>query len=120
MPAYSPRRQTETLKNIEFIERARIVTGPELVVALALVLFGFLPLLGLWLLLRGLDFKLENVVALTLLGTYVFAVIETFAIIILWGLGRLYLPKAFVPWLGGATIGEIVTLLLIVVKRVFS
>ncbi len=112
-------KKQETLETIEFVDHAQVVTGWELGVGLALVLLGFLPLLGIWFFLKGLQFDLKNVIALTLLGTYVFAVIETFAIIILWGLGRLYLPKTFVPWLGGATIGEIVTLLLIVVKSFF-
>jgi hypothetical protein len=67
-----------------------------------------------------MQFQLDNFIALTFLGTYVFAVIETFAVILLWGLGRLSLPSTFVPWLGGATIGEIAGLLLLVVKKVFA
>lgn len=113
------KRDVDAIKPIEFVEDARVVTGAELFVGLGLVIFGLLPLLGIWIVLQKIPFQLDNFIALALVGTYIFAVIETFAIIILWGLGRLYLPPKFVPWLGGATIGEIAVLLTIVVKKLF-
>jgi hypothetical protein len=111
------KKEIDEIEPIEFVEQARVVTGPELLVGLGLVIFGFLPLLAIWIVVQKLTFQLENFIALALVGTYIFAVIETFAIIILWGLGRLYLPPKFVPWLGGVTIGEIAVLLTIVVKK---
>ena len=116
----SKKREIDKIEEpIEFIEQAHVATGPELAVGLGLVLLGFLPFVGIWSVVQKLTFQLDNFVALALLGTYIFAVIETFAVIILWGLGRLYLPPKFVPWLGGATIGEIAVLLTIVVKKLF-
>jgi hypothetical protein len=113
------KREIDRVEPIEVVDQARVVTGPELLVGLGLVVFGFLPLVAIWGYLQKLPFQLDNFVALVLLGIYVFAVIETFAIIVLWGLGRLYLPPKFVPWLGGVTIGEIAVMLTIVVKKLF-
>lgn len=111
-----PKRQPEHLQTKEFIKR--VATGPKLAVALALVLFGCLPLLGIWSMVRGRP--LDEIVALTLLGVFVFAVIETFAIIILQGMGHLDLPDKFLHWLGAATVGEVATMLLLIVKKLFG
>ncbi len=113
------KKEIDKVEPIEFIEQTRVVTGAELLVGLGLVIFGLLPFLGIWIVVQKLTFQLESFIALALLGTYIFAVIETFAIIILWGLGRLYLPPKFVPWLGATTIGEVAVLLTIVVKKLF-
>lgn len=110
-----PRRQPESLRPKEFVER--VIIGSKLAVALVLVLFGCLPLLGLWSMVRGRP--LDEIVALTLLGTFVFAVIETFAVMILTGMGHLDLPDKFLHWLGAATVGEVATMLLLVVKKLF-
>jgi hypothetical protein len=52
-----------------------------------------------------------------IVGVYVFAVIATFSIILLRGLNRLDLPDKFMYWLGGATIGEVVGLLYLLVGK---
>ena len=109
----------ERPESLEVFQEVRKVSGIELSAGLGLLVFGVVPLGVIWSFLRGRTFQLPEFIALTLLGSYVFAVIETFAIIVLWGLGRLVLPKAFVHWLGGATVGEIAVLLSIVVKRLF-
>lgn len=97
----------------------RLISGPQVAVALFLVVVGVVPLFGILWFLRGLPFQLDTFVALTLLGTLVFAVIETFAIWILWGMKRLDLPPKSAHWLGIATVGEVGTLVAIIVERLF-
>ncbi|MFL6310536.1 MAG: hypothetical protein ACJ71W_00390 [Terriglobales bacterium] len=110
-----------TVQPINVVKAARVVTGAEIWVALILVLIGVIPLfLLIWFLHNMTPFKADEFIVSTLTGTFIFAVFETFAIILLWGLGRLELPEKFVHWLGAATIGEIATLLTIIVKHVFS
>jgi hypothetical protein len=100
------------------INAARVVTGAETGLALGLVVFGaIIPvLMVLW---WGRPEKFAEFVTLVFIGMYVFAVITTFAIILLWGLGRLDLPSKFMHWLGAATIGEIAGMLFYVVQRLF-
>lgn len=102
----------------EFIQRAR--TGAPLAIGIGLIIFGLLPLVAIWIVNRGMQFQLDNFVALTLLGTFVFVTVETFAIILLQGFHELELPEKFLHWLGGATIGEVATLLTIIVRAVFK
>lgn len=111
----------ETPKPIEVVKAARVVTGAEIWVGLILVLIGVIPLFMLiWAEHGKASFHSDEFIVSTLTGTFIFAVFETFAIILLWGLGRLELPEKFVHWLGGATVGEIATLLTIIVKQVFK
>lgn len=83
------------------------------------MLFGTLPLIVGWLFLRQRQFNLQEFVAVSIFGIYAFAVIVTFAIILLWGFKRLELSEAFVKWLGGATVAEVAGMVLCVVKYLF-
>ncbi len=95
----------ESPEAIEPVKEAKVVSGIELSAAIALLLFGIIPfMLGFWF-LRGRPFDLREFALVEVLGIFVFAVIETFAIIVLWGLGRLDLPEKFVHWLGLANGG---------------
>lgn len=113
MPAH-PKQQLE-LEPREFFKDARVVTG--LAMGIALIVLGMLPLLAIWILVRSMPFEIHNFIALTLVGTFLFVVVETFAVIILWGFRQIDLPQTFVRWLGGATIAEVAILLAIVVKK---
>ena len=101
----------------EPVADARVESPVQLSIALLLLVIGIVPLFSIMWYFRAL--QLNDFVALVLLGTFVFAVVETFAIIILWGMKRLDLPPTFAHWLGAATVGEIATLLTIVVKKLF-
>ncbi len=101
------------------IKSARVVTGIETKLALGLIVFAaVIPILAVawW----GRPGTLADFLTLLFVGVYMFAVITTFAIILLWGLGRLDLPEKFMHWLGAATIGEVAGLLMFVVKKVFA
>lgn len=114
MPDKSP------IETIPIVKAARVVTGAEIWVGLLLVLVGILPIFALIAVSVYEKFAPKDFMIYTLIGTFIFAVIETFAVILLWGLGRLELPEKFVHWLGGATIGEIATFLGVIVKSVFA
>jgi hypothetical protein len=116
----APRKeQQEKAPRLEVIKASRIVTGYELGAGLGLLAFAVLvPSLAL--LLWGRAETFAQFVSMIFLWIYMFAVIATFAIVILWGLGRLDIPDSFMKWLGGATIGEIAGLLAFVVKQIFK
>jgi len=102
-----------------FIAAARTITGAETWLAIGLIVFAAaIPIvaIGWW----GRPNSLADFVTLILVGVYVFAVITTFAIILLWGLGRLDLPQKFMRWLGVATIGEVAGLVTFIVKKVLG
>lgn len=103
----------------EVIKAARIVTGLEIKIGIALLIFAavFPTAACLW---WGRPDTFGEFTTLFFLWIYMFAVIATFAIIILWGLGRLDLPGKFMGWLGAATIGEIVGLLAYVLHQIFG
>lgn len=101
------------------ITEAKDVSNWEIAGAVILLLFGTVPLIVGWLFLRQRPFDLQDYMAVTLLGIYAFAVIVTFAIILLWGFKRLELEAKFVNWLGAATVGEVAGMLLFIVKKVF-
>jgi hypothetical protein len=103
----------------EVIRAARIITGVELKTGIGLLIFAaVVPIAtSLW---WGRPATFAEFISLIFLGIYMFAVIATFAIIILWGLGRLDLPNKFMGWLGAATIGEIAGLLGYVVHQIFK
>jgi hypothetical protein len=103
----------------ESVVRADNVSGWEIAGAIGLLLFGVVPLVMGWIFLLKRTFDLQEYMAVTLLGIYAFAVIVTFAIILLWGFRRLELPDKFVSWLGGATVGEVAGMVLFIVKKVF-
>jgi hypothetical protein len=63
---------------------------------------------------------LPDLVTLLFMDIYIFAVVSTFAIIVLWGLNRLDLPNKFMSWLGAATVGEIAGLLGYVIHIIFK
>lgn len=111
--------QGDQVQPIKVIKASRVITGYELAAGLGLLGFSLLiPILSfLW---WGRPATFAEFVSMIFLGIYMFAVIATFAIIILWGLGRLDIPDSFMKWLGMATIGEIVGLLAYVLKQVFN
>ena len=101
------------------IKSGRVVTGIETKLALGLIVFAAtVPIVTIawW----GRPVTLTDFLTLIFVGIYMFAVITTFAIILLVGLGRLDLPEKFMYWLGVATIGEDAGLLMFVIKKVFA
>ena len=110
--------QQETVVTREVVKSARVVTGIELTTGLALLFFAAaVPVAtALW---WGRPTTFQELASLIFLGTFMFCVIATFAVIILWGLGRLDLPSKFVGWLGGATIGEVAGLVAFVLHWIF-
>lgn len=66
------------------------------------------------------DTTIRKRLALTCIGIVVFSIIAAYIIIILVGVGMISeLPDGFLNWLGAATIGTIITNVLIVYKSVF-
>jgi hypothetical protein len=63
---------------------------------------------------------LAELITLLFMDIYIFAVVSTFAIIVLWGLKRLDLPNKFMSWLGAATVGEIAGLLTYVIHIILK
>ena|SRR5271155_284131 len=87
-------------------------------IAVSLFLFvGFVPLYAMWITLDRMQLNNENLLLCSMLGIFMFTVIETFTVILLWGFKKIQLPKEFARWLGGATIGEVAVLLVIIVKK---
>jgi hypothetical protein len=103
----------------ETVTASRVVAGYEIGAGLGLLAVAVLvPTVAMvW---RGKPAEFREFTSMILLWIYMFAVIATFSIIILWGLGRLILPEKFMNWLGGATIGEIAGMVLFVVKQIFN
>ena len=108
-------RETPTARDL--FKASRVVTGIELKVAIGLLIFSAVVPIAtiLW---WGRPATFAEFVSVVFLGLFMFAVLTTFAIIVLWGLGRLDLPGKFVGWLGVVTVGEIVGLLLFMLDRV--
>lgn len=101
---------TETVRPLTAIRAAGEVTPTEIRVGLALLAFAAIIPIGTmawW----GRPAVFAEFTVMIMLGIYIFAVIATFAIIFLWGLGRLVIPDSFMRWLGIATVGEIAGLL---------
>jgi hypothetical protein len=113
------KKEKEQAPLLEVVKSARVATGYEMGAGLGLlVLAVVIPILmALW---WGRPSTFAELTSLVFLGIYIFAVIATFSIILLWGLGRLEIPDSFMKWLGGATIGEVAGLLLYVLKQVFK
>lgn len=111
-------KQGDRLQPRKVVKASRVVTGYELGAGLGLLGFAILiPVLTFFWWGRPATFP--EFASMIFLGIYMFAVIATFAIIILWGLGRLDIPDSFMKWLGMATIGEIVGLVGYVLKQIF-
>jgi hypothetical protein len=115
----SSKEPNDKLPALNVVRSARIVSGYELGAGLGLLAFAVaIPIAAiLW---WGRPSTFAEFTSLIFLGIYMFVVIATFAIIILWGLGRLDIPESFMKWLGGATIGEVAGLLLFVVKQIYK
>jgi hypothetical protein len=65
------------------------------------------------------DATLRATAAKFVLRLFGFSVVATFALIVFWGMGYLHYPESFLKWLGVATIGEVATVLGLVVKYLF-
>lgn len=113
------RQEPERQPLQEPVRSARQVNLFERFGALLLLGFGVMPLVVGWGFLSRGDFDIRDFVGVTLIGIFAFAVIETFSIIIMWGLERLKIPDKFIYWLGGATVGEIAGLAVYVVAALF-
>jgi hypothetical protein len=103
-------KESEKLQPVNAIRAAGVVTKMELGAGLGLLVFAAaVPIAAmLW---WGRPTLFAEFTTMIFLGIYMYAVITTFAIIFLWGLGRLVIPDQFMRWLGIATIGEIAGLL---------
>jgi len=115
-----PKRGVDRVESLDGFKEERLIKLLEPLSALSLLFFGFCALAYVWHLLDRMPMTLENVIAFNLLGIYLFAVIETFSIIFLWGLKRIELPKAFVHYIGGATICEIAPILFYIIRKVIQ
>ncbi len=111
---------SEILPLIQPIKKAKEVSNIELGGALVLLVFGMVPMVMGWVFLRGHSPDLRDWIATEIVGVFVFAVIETFAIILLWGFKRLDFSEGFARWLGGATVGEVITVAAWIVEQIFS
>lgn len=110
---------SETVQPLVAIRAAGEVTRLEIRVGLGLLAFAaILPIgtMAWW----GRPALFAEFTVMIILGIYIFAVIATFAIIFLWGLGRLVIPDSFMRWLGIATVGEIAGLLTFGLQYVFK
>ena len=87
--------------------------------ALAILSFGLLPFVAGYSFLWRRTFNLQEVEAITLFATFWFAVIETFAIIVLSGMRKLYYEQGFLKWMAGITVGELAGLVYYIVKSTF-
>src|SRR5215471_2379727 len=65
------------------------------------------------------NIRLRLIFSVVLLSIFGLSILLTFALIFLWGYGIIKLDKAFAHWLGGATIGQTVTLLVSIVRFLF-
>jgi hypothetical protein len=101
---------SDKLEPVNVVRAAGIVTKMELGAGLGLLLFAAaVPIATmLW---WGRPTAFPEFTTMIFLGIYMYTVITTFAIIFLWGLGRLVIPDQFMRWLGVATIGEVAGLL---------
>jgi hypothetical protein len=97
--------ETDSIEPGDVIRAAEVVTKMELGAGLGLLLFAAaVPIATmLW---WGRPAAFAEFATMIFLGIYMYTVITTFAIIFLWGLGRLVIPDQFMRWLGAATIGE--------------
>ena len=115
----SPKKELERPISRDVFKASRIVTGIELKTGIGLLVFAaVVPIAACawW----GRPATFAEFTSLIFLGIYMFASIATFAIIILWGLGRLDLPDKFMHWLGGVTLGEISVLVTYIVHQIFK
>ncbi|MGH9453392.1 MAG: hypothetical protein ACRD2O_05425 [Terriglobia bacterium] len=112
-------RNTEVLSPFQPVKGARVVSGYELGVALILLLFGAAPIIAGWVFLWHSKSGVSDWIVVNVVGIFAFAVVETFAVILLWGFGRVSLPESFARWLGGATIGEVATMLILLIEHFF-
>lgn len=65
------------------------------------------------------DIGLREMLTIFLLALFGASTIATYVLIFFWGFKLIELPSPFVHWLGGATVGEISGLLVIIVKSIF-
>jgi hypothetical protein len=65
------------------------------------------------------NIRLRRIFSVVLLSIFGVSILLTYLLIFLWGYGTINLDKAFVHWLGGATIGQTVTLLVSIVGYLF-
>src|SRR5689334_20130689 len=70
-------------------------------------------------LLTTSNISLREKLAVGLLLLFAAAVASTYTLIFLWGFERIKLPYGFVHWLGGATVGQTASLLLLIVRDLF-
>jgi hypothetical protein len=113
-------KDEESLVSKPLIQSAREIPGENWTAIGLLIFAAIVPVaLTVWWAHRS-PMELTDLITLIFMDLYIFAVISTFAIIVLWGLGRLTLPGKFMSWLGAATVGEIVGLLTYVVHFVFN
>ncbi|MGH9635421.1 MAG: hypothetical protein ACRD72_11360 [Candidatus Angelobacter sp.] len=70
-------------------------------------------------LLTASNISLREKLAIGLLVLFAAAVTSTYTLIFLWGFQKIHLPGPFVHWLGGATIGQTASLLVLVVRDLF-
>jgi hypothetical protein len=113
------RQSPDTAPSIAPLTAVRVVTRYERLGAMALLAFGMVPLIVAWWLLFRTDLDLRGFIAFNIIGIFCFAVIETFSIILLCGLGRLSLSENLVNWLGAATVGEVAGMVYLIVESVF-
>lgn len=65
------------------------------------------------------NIRLRLIFSVVLLSIFGVSILLTYVLIFLWGFGIIHLDRAFVHWLGGATLGQTATLLVTVVAYLF-
>lgn len=88
--------------------------------ALSLLAFGAAPMVITWVRLFTMTFEMKTWVALTILGLYAFASIETISLILLKGFRRIDLSEAAMHWLGGMALAEIGPMAWYIIKHIVN
>lgn len=88
--------------------------------ALGLLAFGAAPMVIAWVRLFTMSFDMKTWAALTVLGLYAFASIETISLILLRGFRRIELSDAAMHWLGGLALAEVGPMSWYIIKHIIS
>jgi len=96
---------------------SRELRGPERGVAFAMMTIGCAELVAFGWYIFSHQLEPKDAVVWVLLGLFSFAVTVTFALVFLWALRLLDMPKDFVKFLCVTTIAEVGTMLAVFVKH---
>jgi len=102
------------------IQSAVVMSPWERGTAIGLLTFGAAPMVIAWIRLFTMPFDMKTWVALSILGLYTFASIETISLILLKGFRRIDLSDTVMHWLGGMALAEVGPMAWYIVKRIIA